>query len=547
MFKKALSVFAAGVIAASAVTASLGCMTVEAGAVTRKITYTAYSKNGWMPPVVIYGNFDIYGEPSSIGHENELVIEYDEGDSKAGGMPIVEDIKPTDVVTFSAITESGEEKILDIILGARSDGPNLTSYGIENRRLGVFRSGISVQEMIDSYNKDISEVRMLKEFKDVKDITFDDVYGIYAYEVVGDEACTWTITIEPGDGKSTSESDNSDKIDDSNNDKHDEITTSKKVTYNGHAESIKNLPGFFIYDNMTGKKLISSDSKGETDINADWAGGDVYFTEVIKPYDTVTYSITLPSGEEKNLNVALRLIGSSAITSDVVPSGITVQEMIEKYNEQLKKEKDLGWFKDAQYIEYKDIHSIYVSGNGQQDYDNFKWKFTIEPGDPNSIESSKKISDLQFSSIKNKTYTGKAITPAVTVKDGDKKLVKGTDYTVSYKNNTKIGTATVTINGKGKYNGTKTVEFKIVPKKVTLKGSVSDNEAALSWKKVKGATGYEVYRSVNGGAYKKLTDVKTTKYTAKLSAGTSYKYKVRAYAVVNGKRVYGSWSKVIKA
>lgn len=126
-------------------------------------------------------------------------------------------------------------------------------------------------------------------------------------------------------------------------------------------------------------------------------------------------------------------------------------------------------------------------------------------------------------------------------------LVKGTDYTVSYKNNTKIGTATVTITGKGKYIGTKTIEFKIVPKKVTLKGSVSDTKAALSWKKVKGATGYEVYRSVNGGAYKKLTDVKTTKYTAKLSAGTSYKYKVRAYTVVNGKRVYGSWSKVIKA
>lgn len=158
--------------------------------------------------------------------------------------------------------------------------------------------------------------------------------------------------------------------------------------------------------------------------------------------------------------------------------------------------------------------------------------------------------------ISDKVYTGKAIKPTVKIYDEivdmsgnhiKTYLVKGTDYTVSYKNNTKIGTATVTINGKGKYNGTKTVEFKIVPKKVTLKGSVSDNEAALSWKKVKGATGYEVYRSVNGGAYKKLTDVKTTKYTAKLSAGTSYKYKVRAYAVVNGKRVYGSWSKVIKA
>ena len=62
-------------------------------------------------------------------------------------------------------------------------------------------------------------------------------------------------------------------------------------------------------------------------------------------------------------------------------------------------------------------------------------------------------------------YTGKAIEPGVTVKakvDGKTvTLKKGTDYTVTYKNNIDKGTATVTIKGKGNYTGTITKTFKI--------------------------------------------------------------------------------------
>ena len=40
-------------------------------------------------------------------------------------------------------------------------------------------------------------------------------------------------------------------------------------------------------------------------------------------------------------------------------------------------------------------------------------------------------------------------------------LKASTDYTVSYKNNTNAGKATVTITGKGKYNGSVTKTFTI--------------------------------------------------------------------------------------
>ena len=59
------------------------------------------------------------------------------------------------------------------------------------------------------------------------------------------------------------------------------------------------------------------------------------------------------------------------------------------------------------------------------------------------------------------SYTGKALTPNVTVKNGTQTLKKGTDYTVSYKGNKNIGKATVTVKGIGKYKGTVTKTFEI--------------------------------------------------------------------------------------
>lgn len=65
------------------------------------------------------------------------------------------------------------------------------------------------------------------------------------------------------------------------------------------------------------------------------------------------------------------------------------------------------------------------------------------------------------------TYTGKAIKPKVTVKYDGKTLKEKTDYTVSYSNNKKAGTAKVKITGKGIYSGSCTKSFKIKPVSVS--------------------------------------------------------------------------------
>jgi gliding motility-associated-like protein len=74
---------------------------------------------------------------------------------------------------------------------------------------------------------------------------------------------------------------------------------------------------------------------------------------------------------------------------------------------------------------------------------------------------AKAASTLTIDAIANQTYTGAALTPVLVVKDGNTTLTATTDYTVAYTNNTNVGTASVTIMGKGDYTGSIAVEFNI--------------------------------------------------------------------------------------
>ena len=58
---------------------------------------------------------------------------------------------------------------------------------------------------------------------------------------------------------------------------------------------------------------------------------------------------------------------------------------------------------------------------------------------------------------------GAELKPAVLVKDGKQMLEKDADFTIAYADNTEIGTASVSVAGKGNYGGTATAAFRITP------------------------------------------------------------------------------------
>ena len=112
-------------------------------------------------------------------------------------------------------------------------------------------------------------------------------------------------------------------------------------------------------------------------------------------------------------------------------------------------------------------------------------------------------------------YDGKAKKPGVTVKLNGKTLKNGTDYTVSYSNNTKVGTAKVTITGKGNYTG-------LVSKTYSIKNNFK--KATVSGISTKAFTGKNITQSItvkyNGKTLKNGTDY-TVSYSNNKNIGTA--------------------------
>ncbi len=163
------------------------------------------------------------------------------------------------------------------------------------------------------------------------------------------------------------------------------------------------------------------------------------------------------------------------------------------------------------------------------------------------------ISDCTISGVKAKTYTGKAITLSLTVKHNGTKLTEGTDYTVSYKNNKAVGTAAVTIKGKGNYTGKVQKTFTIRPKAAVLSALKAGTEKlTVQWDKVSGVSGYEIQYSLKKdfSDAEKISAAKasTTKKVLKnLTAGKRYYVRIRTYKKVDGEKVYSVWSDALNA
>lgn len=160
------------------------------------------------------------------------------------------------------------------------------------------------------------------------------------------------------------------------------------------------------------------------------------------------------------------------------------------------------------------------------------------------------VSKLKVTLTSKVTYNGKAQKPSVVVKYGSKKLKNGTDYKLSYKNNKNIGTATITLTGKGSYQGTRRLTFRILPKKAVLTEvrSKKAKTAQVKWRKDSSAGGYVIYYSTDPKfkkGVKKLTisKNKTTSTTLKqLKAKKTYYVRVASYKKTGGKTYTGSYS-----
>ena len=187
-------------------------------------------------------------------------------------------------------------------------------------------------------------------------------------------------------------------------------------------------------------------------------------------------------------------------------------------------------------------------------------KFDATPADGVFYTFSVKQSALAAANVTLSSsalaYTGKKQAPKVTVKNAaGKVLAKGVDYTVKLASGcTKVGTYKVAVTGLNGYKDGVTKSFTIVPKtssKVTAKryGSTKSKGKSyglytLSWKKVSGASGYQVYRTVSSKTAKSTFGAKTTSKKFGWEKGKKVTVKVRAYQKASGKKYYSAWKTI---
>ena len=189
----------------------------------------------------------------------------------------------------------------------------------------------------------------------------------------------------------------------------------------------------------------------------------------------------------------------------------------------------------------------------QEIYNGLQWKSTsVIESTIYKFRSEKYVyvSNLSFSKIPQKIYTGNLQTPSVTVKYNGKTLKKNTDYNVTYKNNKYPGKAQCIIQGKGVFTGTKTIYFYISPSKqsITYLKSNKTKTATIKFKKNVGQSGVQICYSTNSKFknQKYVNTTSTVKTINNLSRKKIYYFRTRSYKTVSGKKIYGTYSAIKK-
>lgn len=390
-------------------------------------------------------------------------------------------------------------------------------------------------------------------------------YSVKAAETSGG---TGTETTTPGDSETT------EKIDISGDNFSISFVEDKEYTYTGSA----------ITPEVEVVETITPDSGDETQTPGTNNGrtGDTSDTTKTWVKDvnyTLTYDNNINAGTaEKPATVTItpkdteKYTGEVTLTFVINPKDITDLQMEGKdkvyrgspinadvnmyYNDiKLERGKD---YRVKDYVNNENVGTASATVKGIGNYTGER-TMTFEI-------SAKNIYDLPYTpnlSDKTYTYTGKALTPkveftfTVTGKQnavlGKRILTEGTDYTISYVDNKKVGVANVMVIGKGNFTGSRIMSFKIRPQETKLKKLVKGKkQIKAKWaEKEKQVTGYVVMCSTKKDFSSNVKKVKvkkgTKKYTFKnLKSKKKYFVRVRTYKKAAGMTYYSEWSNVLK-
>ena len=178
---------------------------------------------------------------------------------------------------------------------------------------------------------------------------------------------------------------------------------------------------------------------------------------------SITKTFTIKTADVNNCDVLI-LDSATYTGKDIEPNAVV-------------KIGDVTLKKDVDYtVEYQNnlnvgIGIVVIKGKGNCNGRKICW-FDITNCD---------ISEISKIDIQDCTYYGKAVVPEMALENNGTALVKDKDYTVTFKNNDSVGTATAVINGIGNYSGTieKTFQIKLPIGDIDMSETIDVKDATL--------------------------------------------------------------------
>ena len=198
-------------------------------------------------------------------------------------------------------------------------------------------------------------------------------------------------------------------------------------------------------------------------------------------------------------------------------TGLPLEPAVKVYHGEKLLKRDTDY--SIHFSNHRDVGTATVTIDGMGAYDGrLERRFVIKPRSLSGAGMTIELEQTRY------VYTGIALQPNVIARHTERELVAGTDYALSYSNNTKVGTGRVKLVGKGNYTDTVTLPFTI------SKGDLAQAQVALSIKSYiyNGKTRKpKVTVRLQGNALKQKSDF-TVRYSGNKKPG-------RATAIIKGK------------
>ena len=233
---------------------------------------------------------------------------------------------------------------------------------------------------------------------------------------------------------------------------------------------------------VNAKKLVAGDYEETVTLDV------VNLVSMFKPGDTATVHIV---GGENSNNYSTKItltMGSDSFTKVKTMEYSNFAGTITEKGEVEIELDDNNTFADIPVLPGRVLNLQFFSKKKQEYYDRY---FTLdlmnktavfansEEEAEEAVGKAAEFAKATIAPIDAVTYTGEAFEPEVTVSLNGTTLVKDTDYTVAYANNTNAGTAKVTVKGAGEYVGAKSAAFEIKP--AAFDGAVLSDIAPVTY------------------------------------------------------------------